>query len=268
MSQAERTGLFRIAQAANACGLSRSTILRMEESGLLTPAYIEPESGRRYYDNHNIARILQIENLKYMGFDKEEILSYFLHSGEATELLTILEKKLALLQRSVEEMRLRAGDSPHLSVDNIDLPEFVCCTRTHQGMTVAQKYDAMYSFYHDCVQRGLTLGREPLFTVNARTDYLHGQLTDAPYPFQVCIPVDAKNAPQDAVCFPACKALSVLYFGNYSGVDAAWLALGSEVKARGLTPAGHPRVLGIVAPYSGREIDPNRYCSRLVLPIA
>ena len=137
MSQAERTGLFRIAQAANACGLSRSTILRMEESGLLTPAYIEPESGRRYYDNHNIARILQIENLKYMGFDKEEILSYFLHSGEATDLLTILEKKLALLQRSVEEMRLRAGDSPHLSVDIIDLPEFVCCTRTHQGLTVA-----------------------------------------------------------------------------------------------------------------------------------
>ena len=69
MSQAEIKGLFRIAQAANACGLSRSTILRMEESGLLTPAYIEPESGRRYYDNHNIARILQIENLKYMGFD-------------------------------------------------------------------------------------------------------------------------------------------------------------------------------------------------------
>ena len=67
-------------------------------------------------------------------------------------------------------MRLRAGDSPHLSVDIIDLPEFVCCTRTHQGMTVAQKYDAMYSFYHDCVQRGLTLGREPLFTVNARTE--------------------------------------------------------------------------------------------------
>ena len=30
---------------------------------------------------------------------------------------------------------------------------------------------------------------------------------------------------------------------------------------------GFPRVLGIVAPYTGREIETHRYCSRLVLPV-
>lgn len=53
--------LFQITEAAHACGISRSTLMRMEEKGLLTPVYIVPESGRRYYDNHNIACILQIE---------------------------------------------------------------------------------------------------------------------------------------------------------------------------------------------------------------
>ena len=33
-------GLFPITQAAAACGVSRSTLMRMEEKGLLTPAYI------------------------------------------------------------------------------------------------------------------------------------------------------------------------------------------------------------------------------------
>lgn len=47
----------------------------------------------------------------------------------------------------------------------------------------------------------------------------------------------------------------------------AWLTLGREVKARGLKPAGAPRVLGIVAPYTGREIETRRYCSRLALPV-
>ena len=56
--------LFQITVAAHACGLSRSTLLRMEEKGLLAPAYIAPDSGRRYYDNHNVARVLQIEKLK------------------------------------------------------------------------------------------------------------------------------------------------------------------------------------------------------------
>ena len=65
----------------------------------------------------------------------------------------------------------------------------------------------------------------------------------------------------------ACRALSVLYYGSYAGADEAFLRLGREVKERGLTPAGDPRVLGIVAPYTGREIETKRYCSRLVLPV-
>ena len=60
----------------------------------------------------------------------------------------------------------------------------------------------------------------------------------------------------------------MLYCGDYSNVDEAWLRLGCEANARGLTPAAPPRVLGIVAPYTGREIEARRYCSRLVLPVA
>ena len=268
MSNTEKKGLFRIAQAAKACSVSRSTILRMEDSGLLSPAYTEQESGRRYYDNHDVARILQIENFKYMGFSKDEILTYFESNGEAGELLERMEQKLAMLQRSVEEIRLRTGACETMSVDIIELPEVLCCMRTHQGLTIAQKYDAMYDFYRECVERGYVLGKEPLFTINERTDYLEGRLSDVPYSFHACIPLEREKPPADAVVLPACNALSVLYFGNYSGISNAWLTLGKEARERKLTPAGYPRVLGIVAPYTGREINPNRYCSRLVLPIA
>lgn len=75
--------LFQITEAARACGLSRSTLLRMEEKGLLTPAYIAPDSGRRYYDNHNVARIMQIEKFKSMGISNEQIINYFVRGGEA-----------------------------------------------------------------------------------------------------------------------------------------------------------------------------------------
>ena len=83
----------------------------------------------------------------------------------------------------------------------------------------------------------------------------------------VCVPVRPEKAPKDAVVLPECRALSVLYCGDYSGVDEAWLMLGREAKARKLTTAAPPRVLGIVAPYTGWEIDTRRYCSRLVLPV-
>lgn len=49
----------------------------MEEKGLVTPAYTAPDSGRRYYDNHNVARVLQIEKFKAMGLGAEAIAAYF-----------------------------------------------------------------------------------------------------------------------------------------------------------------------------------------------
>lgn len=260
--------LFSISQAAKACNLSRSTLLRMEERGLLTPAYIAPGSNRRYYDNYNIARILQIKQFQSMGFDTKETAAYFSQNGEVGELLAILENKLHMLQRSVEEMRLRSMQAPQLSVEIIELPEMVCCIKKSTGLTVQEKYDTMYDFYHECICSGYVLAKEPLLVINERTDYLDGQISSTPYPYQVCVPVLPEKAPPDAIHFPACKALSVLYYGDYSDVESAWLTLGKEVKERGLTPIAFPRTLGIVAPYTGREINPERYCSRIALPVA
>lgn len=259
--------LFQITEAARACSLSRSTLLRLEEKGLLTPAYIAPDSGRRYYDNHNVARILQIEKLKAMGLSTEDIAAYFASGGETTALLTTLKERLHEIARGVEELRLRADTDTGISVQLLTLPAVTCCRRLCEGYTVADKYNAMYDFYGACVRQGYHLSDEPIFTISQRQDFLNGYIADKPYPFWVCVPMRPEKAPKEAVVLPACRALSVLYYGSYAGAGEAFLRLGREVKQRGLTPAGDPRVLGIVAPYTGREIETKRYCSRLVLPV-
>ena len=38
--------LYQISEVAHTCNVSRSTILRMEEKGLLHPYYVSAESGR------------------------------------------------------------------------------------------------------------------------------------------------------------------------------------------------------------------------------
>ena len=136
-----------------------------------------------------------------------------------------------------------------------------------KGHTIAEKYADMYDLYSQCIRRGCVLSDDPLFTISERTDYLEGYISDQPYPYTVCVPVRSESAPADAVVLPECRVLSVLYCGDYAGIDEAWLTLGRKVKAHNLTPAGFPRVLGIVAPYTGREIETRRYCSRLVLPV-
>ena len=203
----------------------------------------------------------------FTGLSTEEITGYFARGGEASELLAALEARLRDLPRGVEELRLRAAERPSISVQELRLPAVTCRTRRCVGHTIAEKYAAMYDFYSECIRLGCVLSNEPIFTVSDRRDYLDGYIGDQPYPYWVCVPVRTEKAPADAETLPECRALSVLYYGDYSGIDGAWLALGREVKARGLMPAGFPRVLGIVAPYTGREIETRRYCSRIVLPV-
>ena len=109
MQKDSQDKLFQIQEAARACGLSRSTLMRMEEKGLLKPAYTAPDSGRRYYDNYNVAHILQVEKFKAMGLSNEEIIAYYTSGGQISPLLSVLEARLEDLRRSVEELRIRAA---------------------------------------------------------------------------------------------------------------------------------------------------------------
>lgn len=137
------------------------------------------------------------------------------------------------------------------------------------GALVQDKYHASYDFFHECVEKGIALTPEPFFIINERTDYLEGELSSTPFDSYICIPVLPKRAPEDAVHFPACTALSLLCYGNYDNdnINEAYLYFGEQIRKRRLTPAGFIRAIALVAPYVGREIDPNKYCSQLVLPV-
>ncbi len=260
--------LFTIRQAAHACSLSRSSLIRLEERGMLTPARTDKKTGYRYYDNNNIARILQIQKFQKMGFSPEDIISYYEGGGKADELLAALEQRLSILQQQVTEMRLRSHDVPDMSLSIIEIPETICCVRKYQGALIQDKYHASYDFFHECVEKGIALAPEPFFIIDERTDYLEGTLSSAPYDSCVCMPVLPEHAPEDAVTFPACTALSLLVYGSYGNINEAYLYLGEQVRERGLTPAGYIRLIALVAPYVGKEIDPDRYCTQLMLPIA
>ena len=172
--------LFSIRQAAQACGLSRSSLIRLEEKGLLVPAYTDADSGYRYYDNHSITRILQIQKFQRMGFHPEEIVSYYESGGNADELLAALEEKLSVLQQQIAEMRLRSHDVPDMSLSMITVPETVCCVRKYHGALAQDGYYAAYDFFHECVEKGISFAPIPFFSINERTDYLEGTLLPPP----------------------------------------------------------------------------------------
>ena len=69
-----------------------------------------PASGRRYYDNHNVARIMQIEKLNAMGPARRRSPATFASGGEVTDRLSCWRNGSGSFL-GVEEPRLRAGGS-------------------------------------------------------------------------------------------------------------------------------------------------------------
>ena len=203
--------LFSIRQAAHTCNLSRSSLIRLEEKGMLTPAHTDAKTGYRYYDNNNISRILQIQKFQRMGFNAEEIISYYKGGGKADELLATLEQKLYVLQQQVEEMRLRSHNVPDMSLSIIELPETICCVRKFQGPLIQDKYHASYDFFHECVEKGISFAPIPFFSINERTDYLEGTLLPPPptifisvFRFRRNMRLIMRSSFQPALPFPCC----------------------------------------------------------------
>ena len=131
--------LFQITEAAKACGISRSTLMRLEEKGLIKPIYISKESGRRYYDNYNITRILEIEKFKSMGLSTEEIIEFYQSGGQISKILLPLEEKLSNLKRSVDELKLRSHNEGDIIVEVITLPKVICKMKKAIGKTPKDK---------------------------------------------------------------------------------------------------------------------------------
>ncbi len=247
--------------------MSRSTLMRLEDRGLLVPAKVDSETGYRWYDNYNVSRVMQIQSFLQMGLTYDDAALYYRESGESQELLQHIEERFLLFKRAYEELKLRVEKRDHLSFEFVDLPEYVCFCREFRGTTPADRYWAMYSLYHEAVEKGYRLASEPLLIINKRTDYLDGAFEDKEVDFICCIPLDPEEPPEEAVTFPACRGFSCLGYGNYSRRVQAFNELGREIREHGLKPAGYVRVLGLVAPYTGKEIDPKNYVSRLVVPV-
>lgn len=260
--------LFTIHQVCESSGLSRSTLMRLEDRGLLKPASIDPETGYRRYDTLNVSQIMQIKLFLGMGMSYDDIALYYRSNGTSQELLTRVEEKYLQFKRTYEEIKLRMDRREYLSFEFVDLPEYVCYTRRARGTTSEEHYWIMYQLYHKAVEKGYRLlSSEPLFLVKERTDFIEGEFQEQEEDYVCCIPLEPDGAPEEAVVYPACRGLSCLAYGNYANVPEALNALGREIRVRGLRPTGYVRVLGLVAPYVGRKISPNNYVTRLVVPI-
>ena len=93
MRYPEKRKLFTITEVARACGVSRSTLLRMEESGFLKPFRVDPETGYRYYDLSAVSAVGQYQMLQSIGLTRKEIGDVYYERIDSSDFLEMLRQR-------------------------------------------------------------------------------------------------------------------------------------------------------------------------------
>ena len=261
--------LFTINEFSRACGISRASLLRMEECGFLKPYRIDPDNGYRYYDAHNVAEVGQFQLLQMLGLSRKEITEFYYQQVENHEFLKQQHIKLSQTQRILEELELRNDPLRQFGFSYVDLPETTCYCKSKEISSMEESETFFYTTHMESIKAGFKMmGTEPLFGLSENEFRISKNVSLMPSKTTACIPVvGADNKDTHLVTFKATRAFSGLAKGDYSIIMQLCTRFWKEVEKRKLKPTGRARFIGLVAPYTGRHISKDQFCYRLVVPV-
>lgn len=103
-----------IGQMATLNGISVRALHHYQDMGIIEPAYVDPESNRRYYDIRQSAKLDLIQQLQSIGCSLEEI-SELNEGATLEELQTAINRHLGSIDRQIESLQAAKRTAQALS---------------------------------------------------------------------------------------------------------------------------------------------------------
>lgn len=267
----ENEKLYTIREAAEICGVSRATLLRMEEAELDSPRLVKNENGYRYYDVVNIHRIKLYQMLQRMGLSNKEIQSYFDNKLKAEDFLAVLNDRLAVAKRCVEEFEARLIDRGSIRYEFVTLPAVECYIYKAPMSQPKDQIEYNYLKIQEIIGKGFKPAAAiPMFSITPGIKGIYGKQKPSGEGILIAVAVDPEHIPDasSVTNFPMRGAFSLIYKGNNDEImqNGADMLL-EEMKQRSLKARGPCYGICILGPFYGTQIDPDDYVFRWAIPI-
>lgn len=235
--------LFQIGEVAALLGISRKMLLNYESHNLITPTLIDSSSGYRYFDGYAIARTRLILDLRRTGMSLSDIAKYFKGSLSAKKQITLLQEQILFAQKTIEQLKIRNSDcAAPPAIRETVLSKQYCICKDYVAKDIDEAVWVFINSYYECLKRGLKFsegGYDFCEFPKEIFDEDFYQLTDIS--MRICICIDEKDAPKDAVMYPQTKAISVSFCGEYGKSVSSYELLKKYIKENNLKTAGFPR---------------------------
>ena len=240
MNKKDTQDLFTIAQAANACGISRSTLLRLEDEALLVPAYHE-DGKYRYYDTLNILQAIEICNMHRLGLTRREIRPIVDTPDEIGPVIERLETMRDNLNTLIVHLKKHSLQDSTTVTEMMRIPETLCYIKSYEleGGRYRLRHYLMETIT-EAVRAGCRLDADqgPFMRVY-RPDLAEGKYTPDLYRYYFCVPIRSHpKGCENIGTVQSRQVLSVTWHGRVTDLTDRTFSLAEQARSMGLTPSG------------------------------
>lgn len=263
----EKVKLFQVKDICKICKVTRKALLIYEKKGLLTPYYVNQDSGYRYYNAENVSKIMHIRRFQSFGFSLDEICEYLRDTKKMMDVLLRLKKMRDELESTITELRMRVitDESDKEEITEVTLPKCYCYAKkklTHDY------YDALDFLRETHLEAIATEKADKLAKMYTSVLSYEGEAPDVYGTCEMlyCIPMVEGYSGKNAYAEEATRAVSLFHRGSYRHLVSAAKTVMDYCKKNGLTPTGPMRFIWLEGP-PVHGADEDMYLTQIVVPI-
>ena len=232
--------LFKIGQITKACSISRATLLRLEEDGLITPARKDPDSGYRYYSLENLFHIRRVLYLRSLGFSTSVIRHHLESPTDPGPLISDMEERVRQMTKTLWVLRQFTEDSSRFSVSIMEVAERNCYVNI--VVTKGSFYDVashVRDTIAEAVSNGVSIDRDRgILIATDRTDIVHGKFDEeTPYLYSIGVPTKDPAGGKIVTLSPG-EVMSFLWDGDVRSLPEKGEMLYREAYLQHRVPVG------------------------------
>lgn len=236
--------MIRIGDFARLCGVSVVALRYYDEEGLLSPTFVDPGSGYRYFEVEQLRQIQRILLLKELGLSLAEIRNVLRETVGVQEMRQLLALKRAdalnRIDSAEEQVRKidhhlatieRELSMPKLEVIRKTVPELTVAfihldipTNDQVGGLLGEAYGELYGFIE---RKGITPKGPPLAVWQSSPKDFVDESVDAAVPIDTTI----DHARIAVKTLPAQDVASVVHVGPFSEFQQCHVALSEWLAA-------------------------------------
>jgi DNA-binding transcriptional MerR regulator len=265
--------MFSIGEFSKLSGLTVKTLRFYHEEGLLTPTFVDPDTGYRYYHERQIetARVIAyLRNLEFSISDIKELLG----REDETGLLDALERQRSQIKEQIKRLRR--------TVRSLD--QFISEERQGQAMSdtlenVKEKsVDAllvagirMKGRYSECGKGFARLGRSFGRLICGKPLLLHydTEYREEDADFEACLPIRQSKSVEGASVreLPGVRCVALVHKGPYDQMGRSYAKAFKWIKERNYKVVLPTREVYLKGPGMIFRGNPKNYVTEIQIPV-